>query len=302
LAATDLADRKRVSVSIQIEFLELVSKATGDDWIGLTLAENFDLREMGMLYYVTGSSHRLGDALRRLERYARLGNEALVVRIHKGKVCRIGFSYAGVSRHLDRHQIELFASALLRMCRQFVGQRIKPLSASFLHHRQGDLRRVQSVFGCEVQFGARADEISFDAEVMDLPLVGHDPFLNELMLKDCEAALAVRTSSAGPLRTSVENIIGPLLPHGEAQAKTVAEVLGLSERTFARRLASEGLSFGEILDQLRRHLAARHLQEPDLKVSQIAWLLGFGQPSAFSHACRRWFGKAPVEYRRSLSA
>ena len=140
--------------------------------------------------------------------------------------------------------------------------------------------------------------MSFDASVMDLPLVGYDPYLNELMVKNCEDAIADRAANISPFRTEIENIIAPLLPHGEAQAKTVAHRLGLSERTFARRLAAEGLSFGEILDQLRRDLAVRYPQE-DLQASQIAWLLGFQQPSAFSHACRRWTGKSPSEFRRS---
>ena len=87
-----------------------MSDAVADDWIGLTLAADFDLREMGMLYYVAASSHRLGDALQRLERYARLGNEALAVRIKKGPVCRVGLSYTGVPRHLDRHQMESWRS------------------------------------------------------------------------------------------------------------------------------------------------------------------------------------------------
>jgi len=301
LSAADLADRKRIDARSQIAFLELVAETTGDDWIGLTLGQEFDLRELGMLYYAAASSHRLGDALRRLERYARVGNEALLIHVQKSDACLIGFSYAGVPRHRDRHQIELFVVGVLRMCCQFAGRRIMPISAHFIHHRSGDLRRIRSVMGCEVQFGAKADEIRFASEIMDLSLVGHDPFLNELMLADCEAAMAARTSSFGSLRTAVENTVGPLLPHAEASARKVAEQLGLSERTFARRLAAEGLGFGEILDDLRRDLAARHLQERELQVSQIAWRLGFGQPSTFSHACRRWFGKPPLEYRRSCA-
>ena len=74
----------------------------------------------------------------------------------------------------------------------------------------------------------------------------------------------------------------------------------MSERTFARRLAAEGLSFRAILDELRRDLAVGYLEETQLQVSQIAWLLGFHQPSAFSHACRRWTGKSPVDFRQSL--
>ena len=134
--------------------------------------------------------------------------------------------------------------------------------------------------------------------MLDLPVVGEDPFLHELMLKTCEDAIRDRPSKLSAFRTVVENTIAPLLPHAEAQVETVADLLNVSERTFARRLASEGLTFGEILDGLRRDLAVRYLEQRDLQISQIAWLLGFQQPSAFSHACRRWTGKSPLEYRR----
>ena len=295
-----LADGKRVSVGAQIKFLDLAALAAADDWLGLDLAQQFDLRELGMLYYVTASSRSLGDALRRLERYARLGNEALIVKVGREGACSIGLSYSGVSRHLDRHQIELFAAGLLRLCGHLVGQRLVPLGVRFVHHRVGDLRRPRAVFGCDVQFGAVADDLSFDTAAWDLPLTSGDRFLNELMVADCEAAMAARARNISPLRSTVENIIGPLLPHAEAQAASVARELGMSERTFARRLAAEGLSFREILDDLRRELATRYLDEQQLQISQIAWLLGFNQPSAFSHACRRWFRTSPLSYRRAI--
>ena len=297
LSQTALASRKRIKVKSEIDFLERVSRALKDDWLGVTLAADFDLREMGMLYYVAASSQRFGDALKRLDRYERIANEALDLRISKGTGCRIALSYAGVPRHLDRHLMESFAVALLRLCRQLVGRKIAPLSASFVHHRS-DGRKIQQFLGCDVSFDAYVDELRFDASVMDLPVVGYDPYLNDLMLESCEEAIAVRASNISPFRTMVENTIAPLLPHAEAQAKTVAQRLGLSERTFARRLTAEGMNFGEILDQMRRDLALRYLQE-NLQASQIAWRLGFQQPSAFSHACRRWTGQSPSEFRRS---
>ena len=70
-----------------IDFLERVSRAVEDDWLGLTLATDFDLREIGMLYYVAASSQRFGDALKRLDRYERIANEALDLRIVKGTGC-----------------------------------------------------------------------------------------------------------------------------------------------------------------------------------------------------------------------
>jgi AraC-like DNA-binding protein len=298
MSAAAIDRRDRIGVASQIEFLGLAAQAAGDDCLGLTLAEQFDLRELGMLYYVAASSHRLGDSLKRLERYVRVGNEALVVRIGKAPTCRISLSYAGVSRHLDRQQMEFFVLTVLRLCRQLVGRRIAPLAVGFVHHRAGDLQRVRKLLGCDVQFGSDADEMILDGALLDLPVVGDDPFLHELMLKNCEDAIQVRPSNVSAFRTLVENTIGPLLPHAEAQARTVARILGMSERTFARRLASEGLTFGEVLDGLRRDLAVRHLEVPGLQISRIAWMLGFQQPSAFSHACRRWTGKTPSEYRR----
>jgi AraC-like DNA-binding protein len=302
LSSTALDHSGRIHVRSQIEFLELASRVIGDDFLGLTVAAQFDLRELGMLYYVAASSDRLGDALRRLERYVRVGNEALMVKVHKGSACRLELSYAGVARHLDTHQIESLALTLVRLLRQLVGQKISPVAASFIHHRSGDLRRARDLLGCGVEFGGEADELRFDGSLLDRTLVDADPFLNRLMVLDCERAIAERPSNASAFRTLVENTIAPLLPHAEATAKEVARRLGLSERTFARRLASERLSFGTILDELRRDLALRYLGERSLQISHIAWRLGFHQPSALSHATRRWTGKTPSQYRNSLSS
>ncbi len=296
ISQATVARRERLKVRSVIDFLERASVAVDDDWLGLTLAADFDLRQIGMLYYVAASSRRFGDALQRLERYVRIVHEALVVRKIQGSGCRVGLAYVGVARHADRQLMEAYAILLLRLCRQLVGRKIVPLAASFVHHRS-ERQRMQRILGCEVSFDAHEDAISFDADVTDLPLVGYDPYLNDLMVKDCEDAISGRTSPIIPMRTEVENIIMPLLPHGEARAATVARRLGLSDRTFARRLADEGLGFREILDQLRRDLALRYLAE-HLQVSQIAWRLGFQQPSAFSHACRRWTGMSPLAFRR----
>src|SRR5262245_35263282 len=73
LSFTALANGQRVTAMSRIDFLRLVSGALKDNWIGLTLAAGFDLREWGMLYYVAASAHRLGDALQRLQRYVQIG-------------------------------------------------------------------------------------------------------------------------------------------------------------------------------------------------------------------------------------
>jgi AraC-like DNA-binding protein len=265
------------------------------------LAADVDLRSTGILYYVAASSSRLVEALQRLDRYVRVVNEALDLHVRTRPECLVGFSYSGLPRHLDRH-MEFCALVLLRLCRQLVGRPVVPVSLKFVHHRSDDLSAMRRALGCLPAFDAAADEMCFEAEVFEAPVVGEDPYLNEIMLADCEAAIANRPSNLNPFRTLVENTIAPLLPHAEARASTIAKQLGLSERTFSRRLQSEGLTFAEILDDLRRDLAVRYLDERNIPISEITWLLGFHQPSALSHACRRWLGKSPREHRRASAS
>jgi AraC-like DNA-binding protein len=123
-----------------------------------------------------------------------------------------------------------------------------------------------------------------------------------MLLHYCEQALAYRRSREGPLQIAIENAITPLLPHGKAHLGAVAQTLGVSSRTLARRLAAEGLSFGEILSQLRSDLATHYLRDPNLPISEIAWLLGYKAVSAFSHAYKRSTEMNPSKMRDKLLA
>src|SRR5262249_28039471 len=112
----------------------------------------------------------------------------------------------------------------------------------------------------------------------------------------CEEALVRRPRVTDAFVARVENAIAPLLPHGEARAAQIAARLGMSQRTFARRLAEEGLTFSRVLHRLRLELARRYLLHEKLAVSEVAWLLGYQEVGAFSHAFRRWTGKTPSEF------
>ena len=116
----------RLSVHDQITFLNLIAKALQDDLLGFHLAQSPDLRELGFLYYVSASSDTLGDALHQLARYASIANEGVSLRYFAGKDIGMTFRYVGVSRHLDRHQIEFFMTTLVRLCRQLTGSRLVP--------------------------------------------------------------------------------------------------------------------------------------------------------------------------------
>ena len=292
---------ERLSVRSQIALLDEAAIALKDDCLGFTLARDFDPREIGLLYYVMASSQTLGEALKRLARYSKITNEALVFGYQEGNRLIINLSYSGVPRHSDRHQIEFCMFAVLRICRMLTGQNLVPQHFSIAHHRSGGISEMARFVGTKVEFGADTDEFALNVDARELPLIHSDTHLNDLLLKYCEAALADRRGDMSQLRTRVENAISSLLPHGRVLVEDVARSLGMSERTLARKLSDEGLNFTEILQQLRRDLAVRYLDDRKLHVSKIAWLLGFHEVSAFTHACKRWTGKTPSQMRTAAA-
>ena len=292
----------RIGVTSQIRFLELAAKALNDPLLGFGLMRDADLRLAGLLYYVAASSETLGDALDRAERYSSIVNAGVVLKCFEARNLTIALRYAGVARHSDRQQMECLVTTLIRFCRDSTNCRLNPIAVHFVHRRLPQSSEIEKFFGCRIEFAANTDRIIFDKKAKQLRLVAADPHLNELLLHYCEQALAYRRAREGPLQIAVENAIAPLLPHGKAQLDAVAQTLGVSSRTLARRLAAEGLSFGEILSQLRSDLATLYLSDPNLPISEIAWLLGYKSVSAFSHAYKRSTEMNPSKMRDKLLA
>ena len=292
----------RLRVRDQITFLNLVADAMQDDLFGFHLALTPDLREFGFLYYVPASSETLGDALGRVTRYSSIVNEGISLKYVESKNVVITLDYVGVSRHMDRHQIEFFVTVLIRFCRELTGVRLVPTRVRFIHQRGKNRSEYSEFFGTNVEFGGEVDEVSLAATTMHIPIVSADPYLNKLLITYCEEALSRRTASRGSFRSNVENVIVPLLPHGKARADEAARRLGVSQRTFARRLSSEGLTFSDVVKNLRSDLAERYLADGALSISQIAWLLGYQEVSALTHAFKRWTGKTPREARSKATS
>jgi AraC-like DNA-binding protein len=298
LSVEQIDDRgARLKVRSQIRFLELAADALQDDLLGFHLARDYDLREIGLLYYVMASSEVLNDALQKVARYSGITNEGVSVKFRAGKEAAIVLDYVGVERRSDCHQIEFWLLSLVRLCRQLTNRRLIPSRIRLVHRRRKTPAEFRSLLGCEIEFGSGVDEVVFPGAVTRMPISSADSHLNEILMKYCEEALVHRVSAPTTLRASVENAMAPLLPHGNANAVAIARRIGMSHRTLARRLSLEGLTFSEIAEELKGDLARHYLRDSDLPVSQIAWLLGYGEISAFTRAFRRWTGKTPRQLR-----
>ena len=286
-----------LKVRDQIQFLNLVAQAMADDFLGFHLAQAPDLREFGLFYYVLASAETLMDAFERAARYSSILNEGISFRQANGGDVRVSLNYVNVNRHPDRHQIEFLLTALIRISRQLTGLHLMPAQVRLIHFRDRGAAEFPEYFGEDVQFGAETDEVVFPARIASLPLVSADPYLSKLLIGYCEEALSKRSGAHRSFRAAVENAIVPLLPHGKASASEIARRLGIGQRTFARRLSTEGLTFSGLLERLRFDLANRYLQDRSLSISEIAWLLGYQEVGGFSHAFKRWSGKTPREKR-----
>ena len=74
-----------LGVKNQIKFVDLVANATSDPLLGFRLAYSFDLREVGLLYYVIASAETLLGSLQRVARYSDVANEGIDLEVKQGE-------------------------------------------------------------------------------------------------------------------------------------------------------------------------------------------------------------------------
>jgi AraC-like DNA-binding protein len=292
----------RIPVPNQIKLLELAAEELQDEFLGFHLARSFDLREIGLVYYIMASSEQLADACRKAERYSGVVNEGVRLHFSLDRTASIALEYVNVDRRTDRHQIEFWLVTLIRICRQVTATRLAPRQLKLRHLRDGKPSEIEAFFGSEVKFDADADQIVFSAPTASLPVVGRDTYLNRLLQQYAEEAAASRPGPRASVRSEVERIIPELLPHGTAGAAEVARQLGMSSRTLSRKLREQGAPYAEVLEQLRVILAKRYLGDRELPVSEIAWLLGYCEVSSFTHAFKGWTGMTPTQFRSAEAA
>ena len=291
-----------LSVASQYRFLELAAAEADDQLLGLHVAAEMDLRAIGILFYLTGSARTVSEALENFARYSKTTNEALVVEISRRKD-EVTLTIRHVHEFDEPHRqfFELVALWFIRTLHRQTNRHFNPVRVTFTHARNADLREVHHLLRCPVDFAQAVDTWVLPQRVMDLPILSEDSHLLQILTAYADDLMAERHSVSG-LQSMVANQLVDLLPSGESGAAAIALRLGMSRRSFARHLAEEGTTFGEILEQLRRRLAARYLADDRMSLQQIAWLLGYSEPGAFTHAYRRWTGTTPRQARKSPPA
>jgi AraC-like DNA-binding protein len=290
-------DSGGISVASQHRFLELAAAETNDSLLGLHVAAEMDMRNIGILFYLGASSVTVADALERVARYGATTNEQIRVEISRRKEDSL-LTLHRVPTPNEPHgqHSEFVALAFDRVLCRLTNRDFAPLHITFAHARNSAVREVHRILRCPVEFAQATTSWVLPQRVMELRIVSEDSHLLQILEAHAEDLLSARRSASG-LRGLLEERLVGVLPSGKIQAAEVAKQLGLSARSFRRYLAEEGTSYGEVLERLRRRLAARYLQDEQVSLQQIAWLLGYSEIGAFNHAFKRWTGTSPGRAR-----
>jgi len=267
--------------------------ATGDPAFGLHIAERVTYGSFGVIEYIARSSSTLGDALARVARYARLLDDAAEIAFVKGEeeitiVPRLSDSWP-----IPSDVMESLLAITLRMAREMCADPgLLPRAVEVRHAAPADVREHTRIFGIPVRFGADRNGITFLATQLALPVVNADPALSAILDRHAQELLR-RLPPAGTLTQRVRALLAAELRGGNPSLDHVAAKLRLSERTLRRRLKDEGTNLSALLDELRRELALRYLEEHALTLDGIAFELGFADARAFRRAFKRWTGRLP---------
>jgi AraC-like DNA-binding protein len=289
----------RIPWQAQAKLIDIAARELGDDCYGIHLVAKVDVHDADALAYVGLASHTLGDALANIARYVKVFNEAVEFDLSaEDGVTVLGVS--GVDPSFTHHgqQVEFGTALLLHLYRFLAKRQITPVEVHFVHGREHGQREVSHYFGCRVRYLQNRVGIVFRATDMATLIDTSDYRLLKILTVHCEGILKEHAVRHAGILQKVERRIIDLLPKGSAKAKVIAADLGVSERTLARQLAALGTSFNEVLDQIRKQLALKYVKETDLRLAQVAFLLGYANPPAFSLAFKRWTGRAPMELRQ----
>jgi AraC-like DNA-binding protein len=274
---------------------------SGNESFGLCMAESRLLSNLGAVGMLIRDQSTLRESLDVLIRYQVLLNGSLSLMIEEsgGVVVLREEVKAGVANQPTRQRIELAIGVMLRLMRQFLGASWQPQRVCFTHPAPRDLSVHHRLFGRCVEFNADFNCIVCAKTDLDV----RNPVADPAMARYAQQLL---DASAKPQRpTMLEDVrrtILLLLPSGRCTVEQVAEHLGVACRTVQRGLAEHEQSFSSMVNEIRTELAARHVVESDRPLTEVAMLLGFSAPSAFSRWYHAQFGCSAKESRAARAA
>jgi len=284
----------RIPAKAFAELLERSAEAVNIEDFGLRLAESRGLGILGPVGIVMREEADLRSALQSLARYLPIHNEALGLELDEDgrmAILRLEVRLLGLAE--ARHFTELSLGAFFRIMSRFVGAHWKPSRVCFEHAAPADPSAHRRFFGCRVEFQHEFNGIVFSAKDLDTPISMSDAMLARYAHRYLDAIAQHRDALP---RDKVRELVRLWLPSGSCSASKVARGLGVDRRSMHRYLSQAGESFSVVVSEVRAEMACRMLtgRRP---LSEVAELVGFSGPAAFSRWFKQTFDCSPSEWR-----
>jgi AraC-like DNA-binding protein len=290
----------QVEIGPYLRLWSEVTRRVADPGFPLSIARSWN-KGHNLLRFVCGSSPTVGDALERSSRYLRLLTNAVTWPLERGDDVSVlaMVRAADVVSAVNRAPDEFGCAEVVTLIRAFTGVSWDPREVRFAFPEPADSAAHRDFFGCAVLFAQPRTEIHLSTSALALPLLGADPSVVAFFESYIEKRLGVvPVATSASVADQVKEVLAKNLRGDVPTLEDVAERLAISGRTLRRRLTVEDTSFQRLVDETRFACARRHLEENHLSVAEVAFLLGFSEPSAFHRAFKRWAGVTPQVYAR----
>ncbi|GGC88141.1 AraC family transcriptional regulator [Halopseudomonas salina] len=275
---------------------ELAVQLSNNPAIGLNMARVIRPAHFNVVGFALLSSTNLREGLARLVRYQRIIGEASDMSLLQSPDSyTMELHIHGDTVPAPRQSHDAAMAYMIAFFRWMTGEQIVPLQVSLAYPQPADISSYEALFQCPLVFGASIYSMSFAREVMDAKLASGNTTLAQM--HDQFAGDYLARFEQTRVTHQARQVLCRLLPQGEPKRQSVASALSMSTRTLQRRLQEENTSFQHLMDETRRELAMQLLRQRRLTLLEVAYLLGFADPSNFFRAFKRWFGMPPGQYR-----
>ncbi len=245
---------------------------------------------LGALGYAWLNSNTLRECFTRLSRYiSMLSNVGQIKIEEKNQHYQVVLVHEQLGINTARSDNAL--SILIHMARINYQDPLNPIQVTFTHTEPENSGDYFSYFKSSVLFNQSFDSFMFPVDVIDEPLPAGNKQLAEI--NDRIIIQYLKGLNNESLEQQVKQIIAQKLPSGVVTGEIVADELSISHRTLQRKLKELHTSFKILLEESRRTLAQKYISEGKVSVTELTFMLGFGEVSSFSRAYKRWTGHSP---------
>ena len=288
----------RVAHATSMALLADAMELSGDPAIALHAARCDEPGDFDVVEYAAANCATIGEALQLFARFVALQHDGLFIELDVAPpmaALRVR-SLPGLE-HGPAGMEFLFAS-LLACGSRSVGHPTRPQRVELTHAAPPDTRLHVETFR-EVRFGCDANVMWLNAAALEVPHCAPDHSLLQILTNRADALLSQLPRAPSFSERARAVIVGM---RGHSGADQVARRLAVSVRTLHRRLAEEGTTHGDLVDDVRREQAMMHLAGNRFSIGEIAFLLGFAHPNGFHKAFKRWTRMTPAQYREEAQS